>query len=80
MGSEYVKAILAIIILLSLALWGAYLIIAALNSQDAGVNYRHLCEKNGYADRVWINNQQYCYRLNGNTGELILADSLKEDK
>lgn len=36
------------------------------------------CQKNGYADIVWINGQIFCYGLHGDRGELIRLEKLQQ--
>lgn len=33
----------------------------------------------GYADHIKINYHDYCYRLEGDGGQLILADTLEDE-
>lgn len=59
----------------------ALFLIAAIVGLLATINFvavvEQTCIRNGYAGRANLAGLNYCYRLNGETGELLLVDKLK---
>lgn len=64
--------------LVAAVILAGFMIYKMAQSIDHASYMINLCQTNGYASHIAINYHDYCYRLEGDGGQLILADALED--
>lgn len=64
-------AIVVLVLVIVSVVFGTFALINSVRETD------QRCIRNGYAGRANLAGLDYCYRLSGDVGELILSEKLK---